>query len=143
MKKLAILPLLLVVVLVMAATEKSFASDWDKAGKAFAITEGLRVVTGGRFDIIGAITGINRPHDRVVEREYVRVYEPAPYYGRRERHYRGYHKKIWVPHMVWREEYVPEHIEYKPGWGNIVVSAHYERRLVEEGGHWESVYHRY
>lgn len=144
MRRLMILPLLAAMVLVMGTAQMSFASDWDKAGKAFAITEGLRVLTGGRFDVIGTITGINRPQEVVVrEKEYVRVHQPAPYYGRR--HYRasGYYKRVWVPHMVWREIYVPEHTEHRPGFGDVVVSGHYEKQLVEDGGHWESVYYKY
>ncbi len=125
-----------------------FASDWDTAGKAFAIIEGLRVITGGKLDVVGSITGINRPREVVRERVYVREEPPGssyqmyssrfPAYG--HRHQVRYSERVWVPHLVWKEKYVPTHTEYKPGYGNIVIDGHYERFQVQEGGHWEIVY---
>jgi len=88
-----------------------------------AIIEGVRVVTGGKVDLIGTITGINRPR-----------YDQVRYADNPGRH-RG--ERVWVPHYVWKEVYVPMHTEYRPGCGEVVVEAHYERYEVEEGGHWE------
>jgi len=130
--------------LVTGLAKISFASDWDKAGKALTIIEGLRVVTGGKVDIIGTITGINQPQRQTAE-----------YRGRREfandrrhkgRSYASYSSRdydrcelVWVPEYAWREKYIPEYVEYRHG-RKVVVEGHYERYLAEEGGHWEKVY---
>ncbi|MFA6218093.1 MAG: hypothetical protein WDL87_10635 [Candidatus Omnitrophota bacterium] len=125
------------------------ASDWDTAGKAFAIIEGLRVITGGQLDVVGSITGINRPREIQRERVYVReepvrsyskVYGHAQFSAYGHRRQPRYSQRIWVPHMVWEEKYVPTHTEYRPGYGEIVIESHYERFQVQQGGHWEIVY---
>jgi hypothetical protein len=123
---------------VIGISTRIFASDWDKAGKALAIIEGVRVVTGGKVDIIGTITGINRP------RQEAREYDRRQYAGNNGWH-RGNDKyeryeRVWVPHYVWKEIYVPRHTEHRPGYGEVIVEAHYERYQVEEGGHWEIRY---
>jgi hypothetical protein len=137
-----------VILCLLGVKTYSFASDWDTAGKALAIIEGLRVITGGQVDVVGSITGINRPREVVTERVYVReaprrssypVYSSRfPVY--RHRHQVRYSQRVWVPHMVWREQYVPSRTEYKPGYGYIVIDGYYERFQVQEGGHWETVY---
>ncbi|MFA5099423.1 MAG: hypothetical protein WC547_00875 [Candidatus Omnitrophota bacterium] len=115
-----------------------FASDWDKAGKVFAVTEGLRIVTGGAVDVLGSITGINRNRGQVREVACVRKNDPPRYYARRVcRPEPCRVERVWVPNLVWREKFVPEHSEYRPGYGNIWIGAHYEKYQVEEGGHWE------
>jgi hypothetical protein len=129
--------------LVIGVTAKSFASDWDKAGKILTIIEGVRVVTGGKVDLIGSITGINRPGEESREFRYAREYNRPPYYSQENRRdFYQYERcvRVWVPHYVWRERYVPRHTEYRPGYGEVVVEGHYERYQVEEGGHWERVY---
>lgn len=127
---------------IMAMQAQSFASDWDKAGKALTITEGIRVITGGRVDLIGNITGINNPRGCDRGDGYFRYYsyEPVRHRSYEYRPHASYYRQVWVPHMVWREKYVPRHTEYRPGFGEVVIEAHYERYLVEEGGHWETVY---
>lgn len=113
----------------------TYASDWDKAGKVFAIIEGVRVITGGKVDVIGTITGINRPRERDDHREYASYsHDCGNHYGQRKRHCCKY--KVWVPHYVWVEEYVPAHTEYEDG-EKIFVEGHYIKYQVEEGGHWE------
>lgn len=147
MKKFALV-LLIGIGLIMGITTQSFASDWDKAGKILTIIEGVRVVTGGKVDLIGTITGINNPRESRERHEYYREYNYPQGYAYRDNRHRSYveqrnfryAKRVWVPHLVWRERYVPEHTEYRPGYGEVVVQAHYERYLVEEGGHWETVY---
>ena len=116
----------------------SYASDWDKAGKAFAIIEGLRVVTGGKVDVIGTITGINRPGQEARVYSYSREPDYKRYAGRysgrgRDERY----ERVWVPHYVWIERYVPRHTEHRSGYGEVIIEGHYERYQVEEGGHWE------
>ena len=130
--------------LVMGIQSVSLASDWDKAGKVLAATEILRVITGGRADVVGTVTGVNKPrhpepsrvqpwdHGRNNRRGHERtvfVYNYPPQPDRCE--------QIWVPHYVWQEKYVPEHYERRGG-REIFVGSHYERFQVEQGGHWES-----
>ena len=155
MKKI-IAAIVISVGLMVTAKGVAFASDWDKAGKALTIIEGLRVVTGGRVDVIGTLTGINRPGTVVavnttygpVERnDHQGGYDHPRSYGYERPHYRGYRdqqhcsytKRVWVPNTVWRERYLPAHTEYQPGYGEVFVQAHYERYQVEEGGHWEII----
>jgi len=124
--------------LVAGTSVYSFASDWDKAGKALAIIEGIRIVTGGKADIIGTITGINRPGQEVRESRYSREPDQQRYadnYHGRFKYERN--ERVWVPHYVWEERYIPRHTEYRPGYGEVVIEAHHERYQVEEGGHWE------
>ena len=117
---------------------QSFASDWDKAGKVFAVTEGLRIVTGGAVDVLGSITGINRNRAEVREVAYVKRDAHPRYYAREVRRPEPRHVElVWVPHLVWRDKFVPEHSEYRQGCGEIWIGAHYEKYQVEEGGHWE------
>ena len=119
----------------------SFASDWDKAGKVLTIIEGLRVFTGGKVDLIGAITGINSPRQESRSYRYSRGFDYPRYVINPGGHYEYYKDecctRVWVPHYVWKEKYVPQHTEYKPGYGEVMVEGHYERYLVQEGGHWE------
>ena len=143
MKKIVVMALV-ITGLVAGASARSFASDWDKAGKALAVIEGLRIITGGKADVIGTITGINRPCEQAGDRDNGR----GNAYGRRDRdddwkysrdNRRSMREceRVWVPHYVWREKFVPEHTEHRPGYGNVIVEAHYERCQVENGGHWE------
>ena len=141
MKKIAIVALITAGIVAGVSTN-SFASDWDKAGKVFAIIEGVRVVTGGKVDVIGSITGINRQREENRECERPREYGRPSYnpYGYAYRHHSYFEKcrRIWVAHYVWKERYIPEHIEYRNG-RKVVIEGHYEKYQVEEGGHWEEV----
>jgi hypothetical protein len=140
MKKLLIVTLV-AAGLVAGMRAQSFASDWDKAGKVFAVTEGFRILTGGAVDILGSITGVKqREHARENRGHFERDEHPRYIVRREFRPEPVRVERIWVPHLVWREKFVPEHSEYKPGYGNIWVGAHYEKYQVEEGGHWEEVY---
>lgn len=124
--------------LVIGLSTCSYASDWDKAGKALAIIEGIRVVTGGKVDVIGAIAGINNPHQEVRGYRYSREPGYNRYADRNvgRGRYEQY-ERTWIPHYVWRERYVPRHTEHRPGFGKVVIEGHYERYQVQEGGHWE------
>lgn len=139
-----VIAVLVIAGLVLGFTTFSFASDWDKAGKALAIIEGVRVVTGGKVDIIGTVTGINRPYRQTAEYRERREYgHDRGYSSRRHGSYEWRNdnkcKMVWVPHYVWKEKYVPGHTEYRNGH-EVVVEGHHERYLAEEGGHWEKVY---
>lgn len=126
--------------LVAGAVRPGFASDWDKAGKVLAVTEGLRIVTGGAFDILGSITGV-RERTQVREARRDDRHETRPCRiarcGRRPEVCRI--ERVWVPNIVWKEKFVPEHSEFRPGQGHIWIGSHYEKYQVEEGGHWEEV----
>ncbi|MBN2483928.1 MAG: hypothetical protein JXD21_06995 [Candidatus Omnitrophica bacterium] len=126
MKKNAIL--FFIGVFTLALVFPVYASDWDKAGKILTVVEGMRILTGGKVDIVGNITGINKPYS----------YAPARPSRARYVHSRPARpEKVWVPHYVWRNEYVPAHREYQPGYGSVVVEGHYVQYQVEQGGHWE------
>lgn len=135
MKNLVIIALIATVLVVVAGTQ-SYASDWDKAGKVLAVLEGMRVLTGGKADVIGTVTGINRPREQA--REQTREYEHNRYGYEHRRHF-DEGELVWVPHYVWKEKYVPEHIEWRDGH-KVIIEAHYEKYQVQEGGHWEKVY---
>lgn len=121
MKKalIAVLAISLALVTAMPA----YASDWDVAGKVLTGIEGLRVVTGGKVDIIGSMTGINREK------------QATHYCSRRHIHVC---QRVWVPHYVWVKKWVPEHREFDGHLGEIVVEGHYIRYKAEKGGTWHS-----
>ena len=103
-----------------------FASDWDKAGKALTIIEGLRVLSGGDIDVIGNLTGTSRPREK-----------HTPQVARRA----DCSRKVWVPHYQWERKYVPEHEEYDEVLGRVIVEAHFVKFKAENGGHWEYEYY--
>lgn len=47
--------------------------EWEDAGKALAVIEGLRILTGGTVDVIGGVTGINKPFSRRPSAEVYRT----------------------------------------------------------------------
>ena len=106
------------------------ASDWDKAGKALTVIEGLRLITGGKVDFIGTLSGLSKPRTETKYVEY-RHYDKPKYYNKPQQ------KKVWVPDYVWKTEYIPEHKEYSKKYGTIIVKGHYISYKEERGGHWE------
>lgn len=123
----------------------SHASDWDKAGKALTIIEGLRLVSGGQIDVIGgfgeAVTG-----HKYTNRYSAGYYEPkkVSYHPRRHRphqqivkHYHCSQERVWVPQFRWVKKHVPEHEDIHPEYGPVIVEAHYVKFKEEHGGHWE------
>ena len=121
--------IILILALSLSFPAIGFASDWDKAGKALTIIEGLRVLSGGDIDVIGNLTGTSRPATR-------RGQHPP-----RVVHGRSCSRKVWVPHYQWEREYVPQHEEYDEGHRRIIVEAHFIRFKAENGGHWEYEYY--
>ncbi len=112
----------------MSFSTSSYASDWDKAGKALAIIEGARILTGGNLDIIGNIAGIGqnswfRPRRR--NRQYKQV-----------RNYPCSSQPVRVLHFVWKKKYIPEHEEYSKKYGTVIVEGHYIKYKIADGGHW-------
>lgn len=144
MKKLIICSLLFAVVTCFPYS--AYPSDWDKAGIALAVTEGVRVITAGKVDIIGNITGINRSQ-QYAQPQYCQSqqYYPAqqvryarrPSYTHRHRYTSRTPRKVWVPDYVWKKMYIPRHEEYDEKGGIIIVEGHYVTCQVESGGHWE------
>ncbi|MEI8350236.1 MAG: hypothetical protein WCI77_08795 [Candidatus Omnitrophota bacterium] len=132
MKKTIVL--VFVTAILLGCCEKSFASDWDVAGKILTGIEGVRIITGGKVDVIGTMTGINRTKDK---NQYARSRD-----NRRDDHYRHDERsdRTWVPDYAWRRIYVPEHKEYHAGYGEVIVEGHYIKYKVEDGGHWETRY---
>jgi len=123
--------------IIVSPITSSYASDWDKVGKGLAIVEGVRILTGGNVDLIGNITGVNgggwtqtrtRSWSKPRRNRSRRTYAKTNSY---------YSKNTWVPHYVWRKKYIPEHEEYDPDYGTIVVEAHYIKYRITDGGHWE------
>jgi len=112
----------------MAISLPVYASDWGKFGKVMAGIEGLRILTGGNVDVVGALTGINN------DRHQPQVVTASTTYIVRERP--RHHQRIWVPNKVWINEYVPAHYEYVPGRGQVYIGGHYVQYEVEQGGYW-------
>jgi len=128
-KRIAVLSL---VVFLAGLGSSVYASDWGKAGKAFAIIEGLRVLSGGKVDVIGSITGINQ------DKGDIRYYTYNN--GNRNKNHR-YSNQVWVPQVIYKKKYVPRHQEYSEKHGTvIVVEGHYVEYPVEVGGYWANVY---
>ncbi|MBN2121314.1 MAG: hypothetical protein JW734_09720 [Candidatus Omnitrophica bacterium] len=115
---------LIAAVLLVGFNASGQASDWDKAGKALTIIEGLRLVTGGKVDFIGSLAGLNRGQAQTRQVTY-------------KKYPQGYREKVWVPYYVWNTKYIPEHEEYSHEYGTIIVEGHYIRYRVERGGRWE------
>jgi len=146
MKKILIL--LFTVAFLGGSAAVSFASDWDKAGKALTIISGLRLISGGRIDVVGKI-GEVATGKTYTNKNY--GYYPKGYYGghgRYKRHHRPYHQKVvkhyrctkekyWIPEYRWIKKHVPEHEEYDSEYGTVIIEEHYIRIKEEHGGYWE------
>ncbi len=118
---------LLIGVFALSFTGTALASDWDVAGKILTGVEGLRIITGGRVDPVGAMIQVVQGPRQGPQERYRPVYEkPA--------------KRVWVPEYVWKREYIPQHEEYSERYGKVIVEGHYIQYRVECGGHWEEHY---
>ena len=144
MKKLLVVTLVTAALIAgMGLNTKTYASDWDKAGKVLVVTEGLRIITGGAVDILGTVTGTKQRSEARNDRQgrddrdcdYGRRDDHGSRYARRFEHV----ERVWVPHYVIRERWIPAHGEYRPGYGQVWVSGYYEKYEVQEGGHWEEM----
>jgi hypothetical protein len=129
--------IMLAIACLFGFTGSSYAGDeeWSTAGKALAIIEGARIITGGNLDLIGNVAGIsgNRgwlqggkysPKRRDIGNRYAKHHNRGP-------------KKVWIPDFIWKRKYIPEHEDYSDEYGTIIVEAHYIQYKVEDGGHWE------
>ncbi len=122
MKKTLIL--LTVFLVVCSFAKKSFASDWDNAGKILASTEGLRILTKGNIDILGNITGISSK--KCLSSKTTNKYKHC-----------AHCKRIWVPNFIWKKKWISTHKDYNSKLGKIIVEGHYIRYKVEKGGQWK------
>lgn len=118
----------LAVMALLGLSATSFASDWGIVGKVLTGIEGARILTGGRFDVIGNVMDVaNIRQDRdgsVYEKRVYVVEDRAP--GRR----------VWVPTYSYREDWVPAHWECDPRLGKVFIEGHYVTYQVENGGYW-------
>lgn len=123
--------ILLALSLLASVSAPVFASDWDVAGKVLTGIEGLRVISGGEVDVIGALTGINN-------KNYGRRHSYRKSYRYQETHVCNDHcEREWVPYYVWEEKWVPAHRAYDPYRRRTIFAAgHYVRYKVENGGRW-------
>jgi len=116
----------------------SSASDWDKAGRILTGIEGLRILTGGRVDVVGTLIGVGQNRGRNSHNpHYKRKKYTHKHYAK---HYETCSKRVWVPHYEWHKEYVPAHESYDPDIGMVYVEEHFIKYKVEAGGHWEKTY---
>lgn len=139
-----ILIVLLLAVFTFAATVPAYASDWDKAGIALTGIEGLRIITGGKVDLIGSMFGMKNK-----EKSWRK--ESKHFLKKNKRKHKHKHKRIaksydcthsvWVPHYEWAREYIPEQRRHNSKYGKIIVEGHYIQYKVERGGHWETKYY--
>lgn len=115
--------------ILIVAAPTLYASDWGIVGKVLTGIEGTRLITGGKVDIIGALTGM----------------DDSRYYAPRST-YRSWHthsdscacRRVWVPTTVRRKEWVPTHKEYDHWGREIIVKGHYITYEVESGGYWQT-----
>ena len=121
---------LTILVIILGLAIPAYSSDWDKVGKAAAIVEGVRILTGGEVDVIGNLVGINKSK----RYKYVRRSKHYPSYGKIKSNCSG---QVWVPTYVWSKKYVPEHKEYRENYGEVIVEGHYIRYKVKRGGNWK------
>ena len=121
------LNLLLGLTLLFGFHSSVYASDWDVAGKVLTGIAGLRILTAGKVDIIGAMTGVGSHENR----------EGVHKEQRYNVHNRS--RRIWVPDYVWKKKWVPQHREYDRELGTVIVEGHYAKYKVQVGGHWEYI----
>lgn len=125
-----ILSLLIALSLTLASLPAQ-ASDWDTAGKILTGIAGLRLLTGGKVDILGTVTGVNKNNY---------------HYQRQEKHkHQTAHccicnhcstNRVWVTHTTWKKKYIPQHTEYDPHRGKVIVEAHYIKYKDDSSGYW-------
>ena len=122
----------------------AFASDWDKAGKALTIIEGLRLFTGGRIDVVGKIGEVATGRTYTNKDGRYGNYTHRRSYGKRHKPYHRLVKrthcteeKAWVPEYQWIQKHVPEHTEYHEKYGEVLVEEHYIQVKEEIGGYWD------
>lgn len=116
----------LLVIMLLGFSATTFASSWDIVGKVLTGVEGARILTGGKLDVIGSLTGIGNDRQDVVVRERRTYVVESPVACER----------VWVPNYTYREVWVPAHTEHDPRLGNIFIEGHYVRYQVENGGYW-------
>lgn len=124
-----IIKLISILSIFIVATSTLYASDWGIVGKVLTGIEGTRLITGGKVDIIGAITGINNTSDR---------YHAPRANARAHRSYNNCCQRVWVPQTTLKKVWVPRHREYDPYRGEVIVEGHYLTYEIQTGGYWQT-----
>ena len=124
------------VVFLLGGITLSHASDWDKAGKILTGITGLRLITGGRVDVVGTLLGVGHRREREVYKPHNKHHKNRQY----AKHYSSCKRRVWVPHYEWEKKHIHAHEEYDDQLGKIYVEEHYIKYQVEVGGHWEKTY---
>lgn len=122
---------MIITITLLVLTGVSFpaqASDWGTVGKVLTGITGMRLLSGGKVDIIGNIAGVddNSHHSYT----YTTVYDRHPH-----RHVSSCNK-TWTPGYTWKKKWVPEHTEYDHRHGHVTVEGHYVTYKKEHGGSW-------
>jgi len=119
---------LIVLTLILGFTVPSYSSDWDIAGKVLTGITGLRILSGGKIDVLGSMTGIN-------DNSTYHYPNTSKIYYNTHNHSSSC-RKTWVSDYSWRKKYVPKHTVYDPELGKVVVYGHYVKYKVDNGGYW-------
>ncbi|MFH1772130.1 MAG: hypothetical protein ABH872_04865 [Candidatus Omnitrophota bacterium] len=72
---------LLFAALAMFSGAATYASDWDTAGKILTGIAGLRILSGGKVDIIGSMTGVNQSQNNAQTTYYYYGGKPSRHGG--------------------------------------------------------------
>ena len=109
-----------------------YASDWDKAGKILTGIAGLRILTGGKIDLIGSIAGTD--NDKHHRQGYSRRTSRKSRYKHHAYGYDNSYGRARISHPVWERAYVPVYTEYYPAYGEvIVIESHYIKSTAGRG----------
>lgn len=125
-----LLSLLMSLVLLAAFHSYAYASDWDVAGKILTGIIGVRLLSAGKVDIIGTMTGIGRDESREIVYKKYHNYGPGSHNGSR---------RTWVADYVWKKKWIPKHTEYDKKLGTVIIPGHYVMYKVQTGGRWEYI----
>ena len=126
-----LLVFLLSIGVILGPTSAVYASDWDTVCKVLTGITGLRILTGGRVDIIGSMTGTNRynrssRYYQPSRNYYISYYGPRPRYRYYERQkpcaYQRQCERVWVPRRV--------------VWRRVYRHGRYVKYRAVEGGYW-------
>jgi hypothetical protein len=110
---------LLLTGVMMSVVVPVYAGDWDVFGKVMAGVEGLRVLSNGKVDIIGSVTGVDKKKHK----------------EKRKRSSHDNSCRVRIPEKkAWKRIYIPEHEEYSEEYGRIIVEGHYIRCKAGQKG---------
>ena len=108
--------------------------DWATAGKVLTVLEGLRVISGGKLDLIGGLVGIDRDDQWPPAVIHTYSYRTGPRYKYTKRN-RSKHKiteKVWVPGYGWVKKQRSKHKKHDSDCGEYGFCA--DERCYYNGG---------